>query len=55
MNWEVPDVQVRFRKSRGTGDQIANILGIIERAIEFQENIYFCLTDYTKAFDCVYH
>ena len=53
MNWELPDVQARFRKGRGTGDQIANILWIIKKAMEFQENIYFCLIDYAKAFDCM--
>ena len=55
MNRELPDVQVGFRKGRGTRDQIANILQIIEKAKEFQENIYFCFIDYTKAFDCVDH
>ena len=54
MNWELPDVQTRFRKGRGTRDQIANIRWIIKKA-EFQKNIYFCLIDYTKAFDCVDH
>ena len=44
-----------FRKSRGTRDQVANIYWIIEKAREFQKNIYFCFTDYTKAFDCVDH
>ena len=53
MNCELPDVQARFRKGRGTRDQIANILWIIEKAREFQKNIHFCLTDYAKAFDCV--
>ena len=53
MNREFPDVQAEFRKSRGTRDQIANIHWIIEKAIEFQKNIYFCFIDYTKAFDCV--
>ena len=53
MNCELPDVQAGFRKGRGTTDQIANIHWIIEKAREFQENIYFCFTDYTKAFDCV--
>ena len=53
MNREFPDVQAGFRKSRGTRDQIANIHWIIEKAIEFQKNIYFCFIDYTKAFDCV--
>ena len=55
MNRELPDVQAGFRKGRGTRDQIANIRGIIEKAREFQKNIYFCLIDYTKAFDCVDH
>ena len=47
---EFPDVQARFRKSRGTKDQIANISWIIKKAREFQKNIYFCLIDYAKAF-----
>ena len=56
MNRELLDVQGGFRKGRGTRDQIANILWIIEKAREFQKkNIYFCLTDYAKAFDCVGH
>ena len=55
VNHELPDVQAGFRKGRGTRDQIANILWIIEKAREFQKNIYFCFTDYTKAFDCVDH
>ena len=55
MNCELPDVQVGFRKGRGTRDQIANICWIIEKAREFQENIYFCFIDYSKAFDCVDH
>ena len=50
---EPPDVQVGFRKGRGTRDQIANIRWIIEKAKEFQKNIYFCFIDYAKAFDCV--
>ena len=54
VNQELPDVQARFRKGRGTRDQIANICWIIEKAREFQ-NIYFCFIDYTKAFDCVDH
>ena len=54
MNWELPDVQLGFGKGRGTRDQIANICWIIEKA-EFQKNIYFCFTDYIKAFDCVDH
>ena len=52
---ELPDVQAEFRKGRGTRDQIANILWIIEKAREFQKNIYFHFIDYTKAFDCVDH
>ena len=52
---ECPDVQVGFRKGRGTRDQIANIRWIMEKAREFQENIYFCFIDYAKAFDCVDH
>ena len=55
MNRELPDVQAGFRKGRGTRDQIANIHWIIEKAIEFQKNIYFCFIDYAKAFDCVDH
>ena len=55
MNWEIPGVQAEFRKGRGTRDQIANICWITEKAREFQENIYFCLIDYAKAFDCVDH
>ena len=55
MNWELPDVQVGFRKGRGTKDQIANIRWIIEKAGEFQKNIYFCFIDDAKAFDCVDH
>ena len=55
MNCELPDVQAGFRKGRGTRDQIANIRWIIEKAREFQKNIYFCLIDYAKAFDCVDH
>ena len=55
MNCELPDVQAGFRKSRGTRDQIANIRWIIEKAKEFQKNIYFCFVDYAKAFDCVDH
>ena len=49
------DVQAGFRKGRGTRDQIANICWIIEKAREFQKNIYFCFTDYAKAFNCVDH
>ena len=55
MNHELPDVQAGFRKARGTRDQIANIHWIIEKAREFQKNIYFCFIDYAKAFDCVDH
>ena len=54
MNQELPDIQVGFRKGRGTKDQIANIHWIIEKAREFQKNIYFCFIDYVdEAFDCV--
>ena len=53
INRELPDVQAGFRKGRGTRDQIANIHRIIEKAKEFQENMYFCFIDYDKAFDCV--
>ena len=55
MNQELPDVQAGFGKGRRTRDQIANIHWIIEKAREFQKNIYFCFIDYTKAFDCVDH
>ena len=55
VNRELPDVQAGFRKGRGTGDQIANICWVIEKAKEFQKNIYFCFIDYVKAFDCVDH
>ena len=55
MNRELPDVQASFRKGRGTRDQIANIRWIIEKAREFQKNIYFCPIDYAKAFDCLDH
>ena len=55
VNQEPPDIQVRFRKGRGTRDQTANILWIIEKARVFQKNIYFCFIDYTKAFECVNH
>ena len=55
VNWELPDVQAGFRKGRGTRDQIANIRWIIEKAREFQKNIYFCFIDYAKAFDYVDH
>ena len=53
VNHELPGVQAGFRKGRGTRDQIANICWIIEKAREFQKNIYFCFIDYAKAFDCV--
>ena len=52
VNWEIPEVQAGFRKGRGTRDQTADIRWIIEKAREFQKNIY-CFTDYAKAFDCV--
>ena len=55
VNREIPDVQTGFRKGRGTRDQTANIWWIIEKAREFQKNIYFCCIDYAKAFDCVDH
>ena len=55
MNGEIPDVQAGFRKGRGTRDQIAIIHWVIEEARKFQKNIYFCFTDYTKAFECVDH
>ena len=55
VNYELPDVQFGFRKGRGTRDQIANIHWIIEKAREYQKNIYFCFIDYTKAFDYVDH
>ena len=55
MNGDLPDVQVGFRKGRGTRDQIANICWIMEKAGEFQKNIYFCFIDYVKVFDCVDH
>ena len=55
MNCELPDVQASFRKGRGTKDLIANIHWIIEKAREFQKNIYFCFIDYAKSFDCVDH
>ena len=55
MNPELPDVQPEFRKGRGTRDQITNICWIIEEARDFQKNIYFCVIDYTKAFDYVDH
>ena len=55
LNHELPDVQAGFRKGRGTRDQIANILWIMEKAREFQKDIYFCFIDYTKAFDGIDH
>ena len=51
VNWDLPDVQAGFRKGRGTRDQIANICWVIEKAREFQKNIYFCFIDYAKALD----
>ena len=55
VNHELPGVQASFRKGRGTRDQIANICWIMEKAREFPKNIYFCFSDYAKAFDCVDH
>ena len=55
VNHELPDVQAGFRKGRGTRDQIANICWIVEKAREFQKNIYFCFIDNAKAIDCVDH
>ena len=55
VNWELPDVQAGFRKGRWTRDQIPNICWIIEKAREFQKNIYFCFIDYVKVFDCGNH
>ena len=55
VNRKLPDVQAGFRKGRGTRNQIANIHWIMEKAREFQKNIYFCFIDYVKAFDCVDH
>ena len=55
VNRELSDVHTGFRKGRGTKDQIANICWIMEKAREFQKNIYFCFIDYAKAFDCVDH
>ena len=55
VNWELPDVQAEFRKGRGTRDQIGNISCIIEKAREFQENVYFCFIDYAKAYNWVDH
>ena len=54
-NCELPDVQDGFRKGRGTRDQIASIHWIMEKAWDFHKNIYFCFTDYNKAFDCMDH
>ena len=55
VNWELSDLQAGFRKSRGNRDQIANVHWIIEKAWEFQKNIYFCFIDYAKTFDYVDH
>ena len=55
VNRELPDVQAGFRQGRGTRDQIANIRWVMEKAKEFQKNIYFCFIDYANAFDCVDH
>ena len=55
VNHELADIQAGFRKGRGTRDQIANIRWIMEKAREFQKNIYFCFIEYTKAFNCVDH
>ena len=55
VNLQLPDVQAGFRKGRGTRDQIANIRWIMAKAREFQKNIYFCFSDYAKAFNCVDH
>ena len=55
VNHELPDVQAGFRKGRGTRDHIANICGNIEKAREFEKRIYFCFTDYIRAFECVDH
>ena len=55
VNWDPPDVQAGFRKRRGTRDQTANIRWIMEKAREFQKNIYFCFIDYAKAFDSADH
>ena len=55
VNHELPDIPAGFTKGRGTRDQITNIRWIIEKAREFQKNIYFCFTDYAKAFDCMDH
>ena len=55
MNQQLADVQIGFREGRGTSDQIANIHWLIEKAREFQKNIYFCFIVYAKALDCVDH
>ena len=55
VNCELPDFQAGFKKGKGTRDQIANIYWIIEKAREFQKNIYFCFTDHAKSFDCMDH
>ena len=55
VNHEIPDLQAEFRKGKGTRDQITNICWIIEKASEFQKNIYLCFIDYAKSFDCVDH
>ena len=55
VNCELPDVQAGLKKGRGTRDEIANVCWIMEKAREFQKNIYFCFIDYAKAFDCVDH
>ena len=55
VNWKLLDVKTGFRKGRGTRDQIANICWIMEKAREFQKNIYFCFMNYAKVFDCVDH
>ena len=55
VNHELPDIQAGFRKGKGTRDQIANIRWIMEKARQFQKNIYFCFIDYSKAFDSVCH
>ena len=55
MNWELPDFPAGFKKGRETRGHFANICWIIQKAREFQKNIYFCLIDYAKAFDCVDH
>ena len=55
VNRELPDVQAGFREGRGTRDQIANILWVVEKAKEFQRTLYFCFLDYAKAFECVDH